>query len=155
MLTQLSRLSIEADGRYASDRELKFLNDYFETVKTRISAYEKIRDAESEIIPRMEVAKKKADPTLFQLAGNDVTERCQRDLHRGLRYAAIAVLFNDLDYLRENPLLWYRTIVCSFGFAREMGVTYQIFPDIVKDYLSEEELELILPVFQAYRAILR
>jgi hypothetical protein len=155
MLTQLSRLSIEADGRYATTSELQFLKDYFETIETRISTYEKIRDAESEIIPRMEVEKKTADPTLFRLADKDVTERCQRDLHRGLRYAATAVLFSDLDYLRENPLLWYRTIVCSFGFAREMGVTYQIFPNVVKDYLNEDELELMQPVFQAYRAILR
>lgn len=155
MLTQLARLSVDADGRYASDRELKVFQDYFKSLETRIATYEKIRDAEEEIIARMEVEKKKADPTLFRLADKDVTERCQRDLHRGLRYAAIAVLFGDLDYLRENPLLWYKTIVCSFGFAREIGATYQIFPTVVKDYLNEEELELMMPVFQLYRTILR
>jgi hypothetical protein len=155
MLTQLARLSIEADGRYATANELQFLKDYFETVETRISVYEKIRNNEEKIMHRMEVAKKAADPTLFRLADKDVTERCQSDLHRGLRYAVTAVLFNDLDYLRENPLLWYRTIIHSFGFAREIGVTYQMFPDVVKDYLTEEELELMLPVFQVYRTVLR
>lgn len=154
MLTQLSRLSVEADGRYATDRELEFLKDYFESLETRISVYEKIRDAESEIIPRMEVEKKAEDPSVFRLGEYDVTERCQSDLHRGLRYAATTVLFNDLDYLRENPLLWFKTIVNSFGFAQEMGVTYKLFPSVVKDYLTEAELELMMPVFQLYRTLL-
>lgn len=155
MLTQFARLSIDSDGRYASDSELQFLEDYFDTVETRINTYEKIRDTAEEIIPRMEVEKKKMDPTLFQLAGKDVTERCQSDLHRGLRYVATTVLFSDLNYLRENPLLWYRSIVHSFGFAREMDATYKLFPEVAKDYLSEEELDLALPVFQAYRSILK
>jgi len=155
MLTQFARLSIDSDGRYAKDSELQFLEDYFDTVETRINTYEKIRDTADEIIPRMEVEKKEMDPTLFQLAGKDVTERCQSDLHRGLRYVATTVLFSDLNYLRENPLLWYRSIVHSFGFAREMDATYKLFPDVVKDYLSDEELNLALPVFQAYRSILK
>lgn len=155
MLTQLARLSIETDGRYASDSELDFIEDYCETLETRISTYEKIRDAAVEIIPRMAVEKKKVDPTFFQLAGKDVTERCQSDLQRGLRYAATAVLFSDLDYLRENPLLWYRTIVHSFGFDRDIDATYEIFPTVVKDYLSDEEMALVSPVFQVYRSVLK
>ena len=155
MLTQLSRLSVEADGRYATAQELQFLKDGFETIDDRISVYEKIRDAEAEIIPRMEVEKRAADATLFRLAERDVAERCQRDLRRGLRYAAAAVLFSDLDYLRENPLLWYRTIVCSFGFAREIGITYEILPKVVKEYLTAEEAELMMPALQLYRTLLK
>lgn len=155
MLTQLSRLSVEADGRYGTAQELQFLKDYFESVATRVSAYEKIRDAEAEIIPRMEGEKRAADPTLFRLGERDITERCQRDLHRGLRYAATAMLFNDLDYLRENPLLWYKTIASSFGFAREIEITYQIFPKLVKEYLTNEEAELLMPAFQLYRTLFK
>lgn len=154
MLTQLSRLSVEADGRYATVSELQFLKDYFASVETRISTYEKIRDAEEEIIPRMEEQKRAKDPNLFRLGDRDVAERCQRDLHRGLRYAVTAVLFSDLDYLRENPLLWYKTIVSSFGFSWEMGITYQIFPNLVKEYLTDEEADLLMPVFKLYRTLL-
>lgn len=155
MLTQLSRLAVEADGRYATAQELQFLKDYFQSTEKRISTYEKIRDNEEKIIHRMKLEKLTSDPTLFHLGSRDVTERCQRDLKRGLRYAATAMLFCDLDYLRENPLLWYKTIVCSFGFAREIGITYQLFPNLVKEYLTAEELELMLPVFQLYRTLLK
>lgn len=155
MLTQLSRLSVEADGRYGTAQELQFLKDYFESVATRISAYEKIRDAEAEIIPRMEGERRAADPSFFCLGERDVTERCQRDLRRGLRYVVTAMLFNDLDYLRENPLLWYKTIVSSFGLARKIEITYLIFPNLLKEYLTNEEAELLMPALHLYRTLLK
>lgn len=155
MLTQFVQLSIDSDGRYANDSELKFLEDYFETVETRINTYEKIRDAADEIIPRMEVEKKKANPNAFQIAGQDATERCQSDLRRGLRYAANTVLFSDLNYLRENPLLWFRSIVQSFGLSQDVDETYKLLPEVVKDYLESEEMDLCSPVFRAYRSVLK
>ncbi len=155
MLKQLARLSVEADGRYATASELQFLKDYFQSVENRISVYEKIRNVEEDIIPRMEAEKRAKDPTLFRLGERDVAERCQRDLKRGLRYAATAMLFNDLDYLRENPLLWYKTIVCAFGFEREMGITYELFQNLMKEYLAPEEAELMMPALQLYRTVLK
>lgn len=154
MLTQLSRLSVEADGRYATAFELQFLKDYFASVETRLSAYEKMRDAEQEILPRMEAEKQAKDSDLFRLGSRDVTQVCQRDSKRLLLYAATTVLFGDLDYLRENPLLWLKTIVSSFGFGEEMAVTYQMLPQLLQEYLTNEEADLIKPVFQLYRTLL-
>jgi hypothetical protein len=50
MLTQLARLSLEVDSRYATDGELKFLEDYLNSVEQRISGYGKIRDAQETIV---------------------------------------------------------------------------------------------------------
>ena len=46
MLSQLKNLGLETDGRYATDAELAFLKAYLQSARQRISAYEKIRDAE-------------------------------------------------------------------------------------------------------------
>ena len=54
MLNQLERLSVEAEGRFATPEELKLLKDYFPTVNLRMSAYQKIRDREDEIIEMIE-----------------------------------------------------------------------------------------------------
>jgi hypothetical protein len=43
MFTNLERLSVEVDGRYATPEELDFLKSYFNTLKYRISAYQKIQ----------------------------------------------------------------------------------------------------------------
>ena len=50
MLNQLSRLSVEADGRYATTEELQFLKDYIQSLDLRLSAYEKISAAQTEIV---------------------------------------------------------------------------------------------------------
>jgi len=57
MFKQLTRLSIDADGRYASDSELQFLQDYLDSAELRMSAYEKVREQEEQIIFRWEAVK--------------------------------------------------------------------------------------------------
>lgn len=49
MLRQFSNLTVEADGRYATDNELEFLENYFDSYEVRLSAYVKIRDSATEI----------------------------------------------------------------------------------------------------------
>lgn len=43
MLTQFSNLSVNTDGRYATDSELEFINDYLESMAMRVQTYEKIQ----------------------------------------------------------------------------------------------------------------
>ena len=159
MLTQLSRLSIEADGRYASDRELKFLKDYFETAETRISAYEKIRDAEEAIFERVEMEKKTRNQTqkekLFYMGEEDRSATCLRDMRGILRRCASGMLVNDIDRLRESALLWYYTIVCSFGYEKDTQIMYQFLEKVVKEHLTPEEADLIKPALQLNCTILR
>jgi hypothetical protein len=159
MLTQLSNLSIEADGRYASDRELKFLKDYFETVETRISAYEKIRDAEETIFKQVEIEKKNREQThnekLSYIGSEDRSETCLRDMRNILRRCATTALFNDLDRMREAALLWYVTIVRSFNYDRGTKVMYVIIDQIVKTHLSADEAEVVKPAMQLSTSILR
>jgi hypothetical protein len=103
----------------------------------------------------MEAEKRAKDPTSFRLGEQDVTEQCQRDLKRGLCYATAITLFGDLDYLRENFLLWYKTIMCAFGCEREGGNTYQLLQELVKEYLTPEEAELMMPALELYRTVLK
>jgi len=110
MLKQLARLSVEADGRYASAKELQFLKDYLQSLDQHVSAYEKIQAAEAEIISKVEESIRATDPHLFHKGSRDVTPTCKRDRVDVLRYSAAALLSNDLDRLREGLLLWYQTI---------------------------------------------
>ncbi len=54
MLTQFSKLSLDTDGRYATDSELKFIEDYLDSVDIRISTYEKIKSYEEEILQEVD-----------------------------------------------------------------------------------------------------
>ncbi|AFY76285.1 MAG: allophycocyanin [Hydrococcus sp. C42_A2020_068] len=154
MLKQLARLSVDVEGRYATDKELQFLEAYLESVKDRLSAYEKIRDNEEQIIHRWEAQKRSRNENLFELNGKDITEICRRDMTNMLRCSATFMLFDDLDRLQDGLLLWYKTIVKSFGYTKYAQINYLLIQDVIKLYLSAEEAALMLPVLQLDRAVL-
>lgn len=148
MLKPLARLSVETDGRYATDAELQFLEDYFVTLEKRITTYEKVRAAENKIIEKVEQQKREIDPGLFKLNGRDITEVCRRDMIDLLRCTAATMLLNDLDYLRDNMLIWYRTIVRAYQYDRHDEVIYKLLEKNTKAYLTPEEAKLISPALQ-------
>lgn len=148
MLKPLARLSVETDGRYATDGELQFLEDYFVTLEQRITTYEKIRDAESKIVERVEKQKAEINPDLFKLNGRDIKDVCQRDMIDLLRCSAATMLLNDLDYLRDNMLIWYRTIVRAYQYDRHDDTIYKLLENNTKAHLTPEQAKLITPALQ-------
>ncbi len=154
MLKQLARLSVEADGRYATDQELQFLKNYLQSVDQRITSYEKIRDAEEEILDQVETKMRSIDPNLFSRDSQDLTSVCKRDRKHTLRCSAAAMLINDLDRLREGLLLWQRTIMLAFKDEHPSKVHYEVLPEIMKQHLTAEEVELIMPFLQLDQSVL-
>jgi hypothetical protein len=155
MFKQLTRLSIDADGRYATDDELKFLDDYLATVETRVSTYETIRENEEQIIYRWEAAKRGIKQDVFHMGDRDVSEICRRDMTNIFRCSATAILFNDLDRLREGLLIWYQTIVRAFKYDKYTNITYAVIQDTIKEFLKPEEVELMLPALKLNHTILQ
>ena len=154
MLNQLSRLSVEADGRYATSEELQFLKDYIQSLDLRLDAYEKISAAHAEIVNSVETQVRATNPDLFRKGNRDVTATCKRDRFDVLRYSAATVLSNDLDHLRESFLLWYRTIVHAFQDEQAAHVTYQVMQEVLKKYLTPQEAALLSPIMGLNQVIL-
>jgi hypothetical protein len=149
MLKELANLTLEADARYATSSELDFLKTYLNSVETRLSAYQKIRDSADEIIEQVRVGKNKRNPDF-----KDFYATCKRDTIDLLRYSAAALLFDDNDRLRTNMLLWFQTISRSFNFVDDNNDTYGILLEVVQTFLTPEEAELAIPVFQLNQAVL-
>lgn len=154
MLTQLSRLSVEADGRYAKLEEMQFLKSYFHSLDQRLSAYAKIRNTEEEIIDQVEAKMRTIDPSLFINAAGDFTQTWRKDIVQLLRYAAAALLFNDPDRLKEGLLLWHTTIAKSYKFDRTCKKTFEVMPGVIKQYLTTEEAALFCPLLDLNGIIL-
>lgn len=154
MLNQLARLSVEADGRYASSEELQFLKDYIQSLDLRLSAYVKIQAAQAEIVNQVETQVRATNPNLFKKGNRDVTPTCKRDRFDVLRYSTAALLSNDLDHLRESFLLWYRTIIHAFQDEQAAHVTYQVMQEVVKKYLTPQEAALLSPIMGLNQVIL-
>lgn len=154
MLKQLDRLNLEADGRYATDQELQFLKNYLQSVEKRMSAYEKIRDAEEQIIEQAKVQVESKHPNIFKTNSRDFSSIWRRDVESILRYSAATMLIDDLDRLRENLLLWFRTIMHANKMLHFSQVTHEALPEAIKQFLSPEEAELMMPVLQLNQSIL-
>ena len=110
MLTQLGRVSLEADGRFATEAELQFLKDYLESADHRISAYQKIRDTEEQIMDQVEEKALEQNNRVFFKGTRDMSATCRRDRKQVLKSLAAAMLVSDLDYLRDSMLLWTSTL---------------------------------------------
>lgn len=152
MLTQLARLSVEADGRYATAEELQFLQGYLQSLDPRVSAYKKIGTAAEEIISQTEAKMRSLDSTIFTSAAGDFSERWKKDITRQLRYIAVTLLLTDYEHLRQGFLIWFKSIVSAYKFDRTCKMTFQVMPEVIKQYLTPEEeawFSQILGIHQA------
>lgn len=149
MLKQFADLTLEADGRYAQDYELQFLEDYLDSKDLRMSAYIKIRDNAREIVEAVRVGKNERNPEF-----KDFYVTCKRDFIDLVRYCAAALLFDDMERLRTNMLLWFQTIAKSYNFEDDNNDTYDVLLEVIPQFLTPEEAEIALPIFELNCAVL-
>jgi hypothetical protein len=155
MLNQLARLSVISDGRYATAAELQFIKDYLKTADTRMSAYHKIRNAEYQIVAEITVKLRTSDPSIFIKGVQDLTDMAQRDCSYILKCSAAVMLIDDLDRLRDGLLLWQKTILQALQTDKISQAMWKVMPDVIKKYLSPEEVALISPVFRLNQTLLK
>lgn len=154
MLTELQRLSVEADGRYATPEELEFLKSYLETFQYRISAYQKLQKYEPIILQKIQNKLIKTNPQIFMKGSIDFTSKWRLDTIRVLRYSAMILLINDPDYLQERLLTWFATILQAFKVQDITEFTYKAMSDVLEDYLTPEEKNVFFPLIELNLAIL-
>lgn len=154
MLTQVQSLVQTTDGRYASDQELIFFQQYLASVSARLRAYQKIQKAEPQITAQVMDRLRGQQPNIFLVGGEDLTAKWQRDTVRVLRYSAIALLLDDPERLKGSLLLWFQTIMRAFGAQKSCRLTYTVMQDVISQYLNGEELRLFLPILELSRVTL-
>ncbi len=154
MLSQIQRLTLETEGRYATDEELEFLADYARSFSLRVQTYQKIQECEATIVQQVQTKMRSTDPTLFRNGNEDITTKWKRDTLRVLRYAAAAMLIDDPETLRERFLFWFQTIMRAFGAQRSCNVTYTVMQEVVKHHLSPQQASLFLPILEVTRRMM-
>ncbi|KAM3090051.1 phycobilisome protein [Phormidesmis sp. 146-35] len=154
MLSQMQRLSLEAEGRYATDEELSFLTDYVRSFELRVQTYQKLQGCEALIMQQVQAKMQAIDPALFRSGNDDITIKWKRDTLRVLRYSAVAMLVDDPETLRERFLFWFQTIMRAFGAQRSCNVTYTVMQEVVKQHLSPAQANVFLPILEVNRRML-
>ncbi|MEE3718166.1 phycobilisome protein [Tumidithrix elongata RA019] len=154
MLSNLQRLSLEVENRYASDTELQFLDNYFQSFSARVDAYGKIKEAEQQIVEKVQLKMRSQDPSIFVKGKEDLNDKWKRDTILVLRYTAITLLFDDPDLLKEQFLYWFQTIMQAFGAQKACDLTYSVMQDVVKQTLPLSVSNLLCPILEMNRNLL-
>ena len=154
MLQQLEQLCMDTDGRYATDAELMFFQNYLKTARLRFLLYQKLQKLEPQLIQKVLAQLKTTNPDLLKMGNTDLTAKWQRDTVRTLRYAATALLTDDPDIFKDRMLIWFQSIMKSFKAERSCEETYQIIQTVVRQALTPEEAELFCPLLEMSRTVL-
>ncbi len=154
MLTRLRQLSIAADGRYLRDEEMQFMDAYLASFELRLSAYQKIQEAEAEIIRDVEAKLRALDPYLLMRGVEDFRNKWRADTVRVLRLSALAMLLDDEQRYKERFLYWFQTLMRAFRTQRSCEATYRFLQEVLSKYLTGDELNLIKPILETNRTLL-
>ena len=154
MLSQLEKLSMDADGRFATDEELAFVDAYVQSFSLRVQTYQTLQLVESAIVQQVEAKMRAIDPMLFHSGKEDVSAKWKRDTVRVLRYSAIAMLMDDPETLRERFLLWFQSIMRAFGAEKSCNATYEVMQQVVKQHLTPQQASMFCPILELNRVAL-
>jgi Phycobilisome protein len=154
MLSQMQRLSLEAEGRYATDEELKFIPEYLKTYELRLQTYQKLQEIEATVIQQVYEKVQAKDPATFRNGNVDLSAKCKRDALMTWRYSAMTLLIDDQETLRERYLLWYQTMTRSCSGNGKSSAVYSMMQEVVKQYLTPPQSALINPILELSRRML-
>jgi len=154
MLSKLKQLGTDADGRYASDTELQFMDTYITTFDSRVEAYRCIKAAETAIVAAVLAKIQTSYPKLLLPKGEDMQGKWKQDTLRVLRHSAMTVLLDDPELLRQQFLYWFQTIMQAFGAQEACNITYLVMQDVAKDLLPKNIADLLCPILEINRDLL-
>jgi hypothetical protein len=154
MLRKLKQLGTDADGRYASDAELQFMDTYIASFDSRIEAYQRIKEVEKKIVDTVLTKLQTSYPNLLMPKGENLQAKWKQDTLRVLRYSAMTVLLDDPELLRQQFLYWFQTIMQAFGAQEACNVTYLVMQDVVKELLPPKIADLLCPILEISRNLL-
>jgi Phycobilisome protein len=146
MLSQMQRLCMEADGRYATDDELRFLPDYLRTYELRLQTYLQLQKLEAAIFQQAYTTALAKDPQAFRSGEQDLTSVCKRDTLHTLHYCATAMLLDDPQIFQERYLLWFQSIIRAVSQQSNASLIYTAMQTAVKQLMPPQQANLLIPL---------
>lgn len=153
MLSQIQTLLRDTEGRYATDTELQFLEDYSKGFPQRLRAYQSLRKQERTLIQQTYNQLRKQHPSLFPAGEKEALRKWQRDTIWVLRSSGVAMLLDDIDSLRDRLMLWFQTIMLAFGTQKICYLTYGTLKDLAPKIMGETEGALLGEVLEVNREL--
>jgi hypothetical protein len=145
MNSKIGAIVHQSEGRYLHPDEMQFLQEYVDALPHRIAIYRSLQAKENALLDRVITKFQPMVPNLTRQHGSLAWERCRRDLAQVWRYASLAMLLQDEDFLRDKLLYWLETILKSLKMRDECKPAYKLLLESLQFVLTEAESKLIRP----------
>jgi hypothetical protein len=150
MNTELQELLFSADDHYLSDADLNRFQNELQALNDRLSLYEYIRDHEVALLQPA------VDYLVEELPNKDskLLERAATHWISILRYASMAMLQSEPQFLEEHILNWMPEVVEAYDLRDIEIALYRFLQSQMKSSLTPQQVGLIEPYLeQAYRGL--
>lgn len=131
----------EAENRYLKPEELKVLSTYVESLPERLDSYRHLRDQEVSI---MQHVADELEPR-FPNESQQTLERCLKNALLIMRYAAMAMLLNDADFLSNRIIGWLEQTNAVYETQDIDTALYQLLNHRLSEVLNRSQLMLLRP----------
>lgn len=140
----LDKNIVEADGRYLNTQELESLERYYESYRTRLDAYQILRDRGDRLVIAALQKLAQTYPELIQQHG----PRCKYDMSEVLRYIAVSVLRDDELFFKEQMMVWLDTILLAHRRNAHCGLAYRYLQEAIAVALPAPVSNLVRPYLE-------
>ncbi|MEM6369285.1 MAG: hypothetical protein AAF851_13360 [Myxococcota bacterium] len=142
---QIENMLQSAEGRYLTSKETASLTQYSDGLPGRLKASAEVEQREGLIVDEVleSVLSRYSDISQRYKEGE---RKAQRDLSLVLRYCVLAMVKDDRLFLRDNLLLWLKTILEGIGLSQEfVKDSYSSLLTTCEKQLSAEAFGLLEP----------
>jgi hypothetical protein len=147
MNNTIEQMFSEAEGRYLEPTEQSALTQYASSLEARLAAMRAIQEHESTIIENAVKSMFAAYPDAKQ-KHKHVQEKAVRDMTLVLRYCAMSMVRDSTEFLENQLLHWFRTIILSFEMQQMVEHAYAQLIEEAKGSLDAAHFELIAPYLE-------
>jgi hypothetical protein len=154
MNNSIEQMFSEAEGRYLEPTEQSALTQYASSLEDRLAVMRAIQEHESAMIENSVKSMFAAYPDAKQ-KHKHVKEKATRDMTLVLRYCAMSMVRDSTDFLENQLLHWFRTIILSFEMQEMVEHSYEQLIEEAKSTLEAEHYELIAPYLEITHTALK
>jgi hypothetical protein len=150
MHPDLQSLFYKSQEHYLQPVEMRLLKHHIGDLAARLEVYEGLRDQEVAIFQPVADQLQAAFPN----TAVPVLEKSLRQWLTVMRYAAMAMLINNPEFLQHRLLEWLTDLVQVHNTTDISDKIYQLLQAQLREMLSAEKLDLILPLLDQARLTL-
>lgn len=150
MNSKLEALFNEPEKRYLNSDELSSLSQYVSSVPERLNVYRQLRDKEVQLLQPVVDTIQQQMPDVAE----STLERSVQNMMLILRYSAMAMLVDDLEFMDKRLQGWLPEMVKAFGTQAINQKLFELLNQKLTQALSPQQLNLLKPNLDRAQALM-